>query len=81
MCTSSYDFTKTGSGQTQEGKLIQLNLNSFKQERLLLMHRGPLKKALTLRDVIGDRERFPTFEGERHERRDNSGNTVWKDRW
>jgi hypothetical protein len=45
------------------------------------MHRGPLKKALTLRDVIGDRERFPTFEGERHERRDNSGNTVWKDRW
>ena len=76
MYTSSFDFTKAGSGQTQ-GKLIQFEL---KQESLL-MHRGPLKKALTLRDVIGDRERFPTFEGERHERRDNSGNTVWKDRW
>jgi hypothetical protein len=77
MYTSSFDFTKTGSGQTQGKHFHSIEL---KQESLL-MHRGPLKKALTLRDVIGDRERFPTFEGERHERRDNSGNTVWKDRW
>jgi site-specific DNA-cytosine methylase len=40
--------------------------------------RGPLRKALTLRDVIGH---FPSFESKTRDNGDNVVNTVWEDRW